>query len=48
MAVLIDNKNVIKWIGKPYDLTREALQLFLNGTLEEKTTLKTTGTLQTS
>jgi thiol-disulfide isomerase/thioredoxin len=36
MAVLIDNKNVIKWIGKPYDLTREALQLFLNGTLEEK------------
>ena len=36
MAVLINNKNVIKWIGKPHDLTSEALKLFLNGTLEEK------------
>lgn len=40
MTVLIDNKNIVKWIGQPQMLNRNILKALLAGNIEEKNAFK--------
>ncbi len=40
MTVLIDDKNIIKWIGQPQMLDRDILESLLDGSIEEKNAFK--------
>ncbi|MEN8817349.1 MAG: redoxin domain-containing protein [Nonlabens sp.] len=40
MIVLIDNKNIIQWIGTPRFLTEEIMDQFINGTLKGENSIE--------
>ncbi|GAK92930.1 energy; protein modification [Nonlabens ulvanivorans] len=40
MTVLIDDENIIKWIGQPQMLDRDILESLLDGSIEEKNAFK--------
>lgn len=40
MVVLIDNKNIIQWIGTPRFLTEEIMDQFLEGTLKDENSIE--------
>ncbi|WP_397303074.1 TlpA family protein disulfide reductase [Nonlabens ulvanivorans] len=40
MTVLIDDKNIIKWIGQPQMLDRDILESLLDGSIEERNAFK--------